>query len=374
MKKLFLFLSFAFLISPLFSQQVGEMTLDEETGKNVFKKKGFSPYAGRNFPTNVYWGDSHLHTSNSLDARAFGVILGPEEAYRLARGEEITASHGEKVKLSRPLDWLVVSDHSDGMGAMNEIVAGNPRLLQDPTVKDWYIRINKGGNEALMATMDVINSFALGDIPEILLDERFSHTIWDDYIDIAEKYNDPGKFSSHHWLRVDLNSKMVTTCTEMFFTVTAAYVLVCCSLIPLQRVSIPEDLWSWMENYEQQTGGQVLAIAHNGNLSNGIMFPVETNPATGEPLDANYAERRAKWEPAYEATQIKGDGEAHGFLSPDDEFAGYELWDKGNLNLSVEKKPEMLQYEYAREALKNGLVMEDKYGTNPVQVWHDWIN
>ena len=126
------------------------MTLDPDNSNVVFKKKGFSPYAGRNFPTKVFWGDTHLHTSNSLDARAFGVILGPEEAYRLARGEEIIASHGEAVKLSRPLDWLVVSDHSDGIGAMNEIVAGNPNLLRDPTVKDWHQRVNEGGRTALL--------------------------------------------------------------------------------------------------------------------------------------------------------------------------------------------------------------------------------
>ena len=101
-------------------------SVQKEDVKGVFKAPGYSPYAGRNFPTQVYWGDTHLHTNNSLDARAFGVTLGPEDAYRFARGEEITTSHGERIKLSRPLDWLVVTDHSDAMGAMKEIVAGNP--------------------------------------------------------------------------------------------------------------------------------------------------------------------------------------------------------------------------------------------------------
>ena len=121
--------------SPVFAQQhqVGEMRLSDSDADRVFKKPGFSPFAGRQFPTQVYWGDTHLHTDNSLDARAFGVTVGPADAYRLARGEEILSTHGERVKLSRPLDFLVVSDHSDGMGAMKEIVAGNPDLLKDAT-------------------------------------------------------------------------------------------------------------------------------------------------------------------------------------------------------------------------------------------------
>ena len=119
-----------------------------------------------------------------------------------------------------------------------------------------------------------------------------------------------------------------------------------------------------MTNYEAKTSGTVLALAHNGNLSNGIMFPLDVQ-YTGRKLDAFYVEQRARWEPMYEITQIKGDGETHPFLSPDDEFANYETWDAGNLDLSEAKKNEMLQYEYGREALKNGLLLEARLGTNP---------
>jgi hypothetical protein len=122
----------------------------------------FSPYAGRNFPTSVYWGDTHLHTNNSLDARGLGVLLGPEDAYRFARGEEVIASHGLPVKLSRPLDWLAVADHSDGMGVMKEIIRGNPNFLKDPVVREWHNEIIKGGPEAFTATMNVILAFAGG--------------------------------------------------------------------------------------------------------------------------------------------------------------------------------------------------------------------
>ena len=126
----------------------------------------------------------------------------------------------------------------------------------------------------------------------------------------------------------------------------------------------PRDLWKWMAAYEEKTGGNVLAIAHNGNLSNGRMFPL-VDTFTGKPLDREYAEQRARWERLYEATQIKGDGETHPFLSPNDEFAAFERWDKGNLDLSELKKNEMLAYEYARSALKNGLKLENELGVNP---------
>ena len=126
----------------------------------------------------------------------------------------------------------------------------------------------------------------------------------------------------------------------------------------------PLELYRWLENYESKTGGTALALAHNGNLSNGIMFPVDAQ-YTGRKLDKTCVESRARWEPMYEITQIKGDGEAHAFLSPDDAFADYETWDLGNLDLSEAKTEDMLQYEYAREALKNGLMLEKRLGTNP---------
>ena len=345
--------------------QVGEMSMTQDD-VGLFKADNFSPYAGRRFPTQVLWGDTHVHTSNSLDARAFGAILDPERAYRLARGEEVTTSHGLRVKLSRPLDWLVVSDHSDGMGAMNGIIAGNPTLMRDPTVRDWNKRLNKGGATAFEATFEVIYAFTgIGDtpLPSVVLDDRFVQTVWDENLETAEAFNDPGRFTAiigYEWTSTEGGNNLHRNVlyrdgirrAEQMLPYTAA------------ESFNPEDLWTWMETYEKETGGRVLALAHNGNVSNGIMFPVETNPATGQPLTGDYAKRRAMWEPLYEATQIKGDGEAHPFLSPNDEFADYETWDKANLG-PVPKKPDMLQYEYAREALKNGLKMEAELGDNP---------
>jgi hypothetical protein len=345
--------------------QVGEMSLTEDD-VGLFKADDFSPYAGRRFPTLALWGDTHLHTSNSLDARAFGVILDPEQAFRFARGEEVTTSHGLRAKLSRPLDWLVVSDHSDGMGAMNEIIAGNLALMRDPKVRDWNERLNKGGATAMGATMEVIETFAgvSGEpMPSVVLDDRFVQTVWDEYLEAAENFNDPGTFTTiigYEWTSTEGGNNLHRNVLYRDGIRRAEQMLP----YTTEESFNPEDLWTWMETYEKDTGGRVLALAHNGNVSNGIMFPVETNPATGKPLSGDYAKRRAKWEPMYEVTQIKGDGEAHPFLSPNDEFADYETWDKANLG-PVPKKPDMLQYEYAREALKNGLKMEAELGTNP---------
>lgn len=364
---------FCFSVSPLpaLSQdtseggQVGEMTISVEDMRTP-SADAFSPYAGRDFPTRPLWGDTHLHTSLSLDARAFGVLLSPADAFRFARGDEVTTSHGLRAKLSRPLDWLVVSDHSDAMGAMNEIVAGNSTLMRDPTLRDWNDRLSQGGDVALGATMEVIETFAGisgGALPEAIADRRFVQSVWDEFTETADAYDNPGTFTAfigYEWTSTEGGNNLHRNVIYRDDAIRAR------QMLPFTTAETfnPEDLWDWMEGYEEKTGGRVLALAHNGNVSNGLMFPVETNPDTGEPLTGDYAERRAKWEPLYEITQIKGDGEAHPFLSPNDEFADYETWDVANLG-PVPKEDWMLQYEYAREAFKNGLKLEAQLGTNP---------
>jgi hypothetical protein len=327
-------------------------------------KRSYSPYVGRNFPTKVLWGETHLHTNLSMDAAGFGATIGPEEGFRLARGEEVVSSNGERVRLSRPLDWLAITDHSDAMGAMIQIISGDRSLMGDPTVRDWNKRINAGGETALLATMDVINAFTQANLPPILVDAKFQQTIWDRYLKTAEDFNDPGRFTTligYEWTSTE-NGNNLHRCVIYRDGADRAR-----RMLPYTSADSfnPEDLWKWLQRYEETTGGEIFAIAHNGNLSNGIMFPVETNPETGKPLTSDYAKNRIRWEPLYEVTQIKGDGETHAFLSPNDEFADYETWDQGNLNLSVSKTDDMLQYEYAREALKNGLKLEATLGANP---------
>jgi len=332
-------------------------------------QKHYSPYAGRNFPTQVFWGDTHLHTGMSMDAGAFGARLTPEDAYRFARGEELTSSTGLQVKLGRPLDFLVVADHSDNMGFFPRLYAGEPAMLADPTGKRWYRMIQEGGQEAVKVAVEIIVAFSQNSFPPALESRPGTaayRSAWDETIEAAELYNDPGRFTAfigYEWTSNTGGNNLHRVVIYRDDGDKAGIMEPYTTLKP-QGSDNPRDLWRWMQGYQDRTGGRLLAIAHNGNLSNGIMFPV-VESFTGNPVDLEYAETRAKWEPLYEATQIKGDGEAHPFLSPNDEFADYETWDQGNLDLSVRKQNEMLQYEYARSALQIGLQLEKQLGVNP---------
>jgi hypothetical protein len=342
-----------------------------ETLEGAFPaQRHFSPYAGRNFPTQVYWGDTHLHTALSMDAGAFGNRLGLDEAYRFARGEEVASATGQLVKLSRPLDFLVVADHSDNMGFFPDLFAGAPEILADPTGKRWYEMIQAGGGQAVGAALEIIDMASRGTFPQSLYyapGTASYRSAWESTIKAAEEYNDPGRFTAfigYEWTSLvppgnNLHRVIVYRDGGDKAIQTEPFTM----LPPLGSVH-PEDLWVALQAYEDKTGGRLLAIPHNGNLSNGLMFPL-INPVTDRRLTPEYAETRIRWEPLYEVTQIKGDGEAHPFLSPDDEFADYENWDVGNLNLSELKAPEMLQYEYARTALQLGLQVEQRLGINP---------
>jgi hypothetical protein len=342
----------------------------KESLKDAFPaQKHYSPYAGRMYPTQVYWGDTHLHTGLSMDAGAFGARLNPDDAHRFARGEEITSSTGSRVRLSRPLDFLVVADHSDNMGFFPRLYSGDPDLLADPTGRRWYDMVQAGGQQGVQAASEIIVAFSEDKFPKALAslpgDAAF-RSAWGETIAAAEKYNEPGRYTAfigYEWTSNTAGDNLHRVVVYRDDGFRAGLMDPFTTLKPLGSDN-PRDLWAWMQDYENRTGGQLLAIAHNGNLSNGIMFPV-VESFTGKPVDREYAELRARWEPLYEATQIKGDGETHPFLSPDDEFADYETWDQGNLDLSVKKKDSMLQYEYARSALQIGLQLDQKLGVNP---------
>jgi hypothetical protein len=341
-------------------------TLDKDKADAGHKARPYSPYADRHFPTRPYFGDTHLHTGFSMDAGAFGCRLSPRDAYRFARGEQIMASSGQPAKLSRPLDFLVVADHSDNMGFFTDLFAGKPELLASPMGRKWYdmIQTGKGGEAAL----EIIGMFSQGTFPKELVyfpGTRGYRGAWQETIDAAEAYNAPGRFTAFigfEWTSLDKGNNLHRNVIFRDNGDRASLVEPYTCIPPLGSTN-PIDLWKWMDAYEKKTGGSVLAIAHNGNLSNGTMFPIVES--FGKAIDRDYAEQRAKWERLYEVTQTKGDGEAHPFLSPNDEFADYELWAKGNLDGSEAKKNGMLAGEYARSALKSGLALEAKFGTNP---------
>jgi hypothetical protein len=356
-----------FFVSLGFSAAQDMGTLDKDKAKQAFKQPpAYSPYVNRDFPTRPFFGDTHLHTSFSFDAGAFGARLTPRDAYRFARGEQITASSGQPAKLSRPLDFLVVTDHSDNMGFFPDLFAGTPNVLADPTGRKWYDMLQSG--KGADAALEIILSFSHNTFPKDLIyfpGTRQYRNAWQETIAAAEHYNEPGRFTAFIGYEWTSNTGGNNLHRNVIFRDNAdkASQIEPFTVLAPYGSDNPVDLWKWMDAYEKKTGGSVLAISHNGNLSNGLMFPVVE--AFGKKIDREYVETRAKWERLYEATQTKGDSETHPFLSPNDEFANFERWDKGNLDGSVAKKKEMLEFEYARSALKNGLKLEQTLGVNP---------
>jgi hypothetical protein len=320
----------------------------------------YSPFVDRNLPDKILWGDTHLHTSLSVDAGFFGNKLGPEQAYRFARGEEVTASKGERAKLIRPLDFLVIADHAVYYGLPVQLATSDPILLADPTGKRWHKLYNGTQEEAMQAFYEVLQSGTKGEI--LIKNPSALRSVWEKTVATTESYNEPGVFTA-------INGWEWSTATDgnnlhrvvmLRDGAERAKQIVPFSLADSQDV---EDLWDFMQGYEERTGGQILAIPHNGNWSNGQMFSLKR--VNGKALNTGYARARQRWEPVYEATQIKGDGETHPLLSSDDEFADFGTWDKGNIGGLQKKTSDMLPFEYARSALRLGLEQEAKLKVNP---------
>lgn len=317
----------------------------------------YSPYLDQSYPNRVFFGDTHLHTSYSTDAGMIGNTLGPDDAFRFARGEKVRASLGDYAQLIRPLDFLVVADHAENLGLAPMIAESNPDLLAIPWGRKIHDRVKAGdpfGAYVMWGT-----EMGAGNDP--LDNDDLTRSIWNRIVDSAERCNEPGVFTALHGFEWTSSPDLKNLHRIVMFRDDAERVE---DLVPFSNYdsSDPEDLWDWMEAYEKDTGGRVMAFAHNGNLSNGLMFDdVRLN---GEPIDVDYAERRMRWEPLYEVTQIKGDGETHPMLSPNDEFADYYNWDRGNFGSEL-KTPDMLPREYARTALARGLAFEAELGVNP---------
>lgn len=333
------------------------------TPENAVKSKAdYSPFVDQHYPDRIFWGDTHLHTRNSPDAGFVGNTLGPEEAYRFARGEEVTSSGGLRAKLLRPLDFLVVADHAEYYGLATQLIDGDPALMADPIGKRWYDIFHASPEGGFKIFQEIIQGSNMAQPVELIANPAIKRSAWERYTATADSFNEPGRFTAligFEWSSIAEGNNLHRVVVFRDSAQRANQILP----LPMFESIDPEYLWDYMEGYESATNGQVLAIPHNGNWSNGMMFSLER--INGQPLDRAYAERRMRWEPIYEVTQMKGDGETHPFLSSNDEFADFEQWDKANVPATVPKENSMLEYEYARSTLMNGLAQEAAYGVNP---------
>ena len=322
------------------------------------------------YPEQVFWGDTHLHSDNSVDAFGFGNRLDAEAALRFARGEEVTATKGAKAKLSRPLDFLVISDHSDAMGA-TKAIKDAPRiaLLGNEFLLRWHDMLNESDEGALQVTAELIDGAAQGTLPEELTDpaeqEARTRDLWEAHGKTVDEYNEPGKFTAFMGYEFTPMPGGDNLHRVVMFRDGADKATTVLPYSSQGFAGNPEKLWEHMAAYEKDTGGKMLAMPHNSNVSNGRMF--EMQEYDGSPIDKAYAETRAKYEPVVEVTQIKGDSEAHPFLSPNDEFASFgdAGWDFCNLSCTGKTEPEDYAGSYAREALKRGLELMQTVGANP---------
>ena len=338
-------------------------------GTTSAQAKAYSPSAGRKLPTRVLWGDPHVHSNNSPDAFAGGLRFTPEETFRIARGEEFVSVTGLPAKMTRPLDFIVISDHSEALGIMAQVYARHPAFQADPTLARWGGMMRAGGSDARQAMNEMIDAQGKNQLPPILTDPKavgpVVQSVWQQYTAVADKYNEPGRFTTligYEWTPHPGGDNLHRNVIFRDGKGQADQV------IPFSSWNSenPEDLWTWMEGYEQRTGGQIMAIPHNANLSNGRMF--EGKRFDGSPLTREYAERRSRWEPIHEIVQIKGASESHPLIAPKDEFIDYGIagWDLGNLPLSGPPLSKaMMPTNYFREGLKRGIEHQGTLGVNP---------
>jgi len=330
----------------------------------------YSPYADQNYPRNVYFGDTHLHTYFSLDAYSRGNRkLTPNDAYRFAKGETVTAHNGMKARLTRPLDFLVVADHAENMGAWSALELKDPLLMETKTGRYWHERLRE-----LATIKDPINAYNQrrkvywGIKAAKFESNKFKTSMWHKVIDNAERHNDPGKFTAF------IGFEWTVSNEEQPYHLHRVVIFQdgkdkAGKVLPFSQIDSrkPEDLWAYMADYETKTGGDILAIPHNSYLSVGHMF--QLNDSAGRAFTQDYAQKRARWEPLLEVTQIKGDSETHPVLSPTDEFADFETWAYGGAASDASKNQEQLiqvkRYEYARSALQLGLSEQGRLGVNP---------
>ena len=330
----------------------------------------YSPAARNDFPDRVFWGDTHLHTHLSTDANAQGnKNLSPADAYTVARGGTVTAHNGMQVKLLRPLDFLVIADHAENLGVANSVQRRDPALRDTSFGARLINTFEQLGATTPEALRDFV--YTLGTEANQVNDEQFRGTIWRRVAESADQYNEPGTFTA--FIGYEWTSRFENGARHrvVVFKDSADETN---QILPFSArdSANPEDLWRFLARYEASTGGEVISIAHNPNLSNGREFAI--TDFAGQPFSLAHKTLRARWEPLLEITQIKGDSETLSILSPNDEFADYETWEGWSVirGQGISRTDSLLdldanraQYEYARSALKLGLQQYATVGVNP---------
>ena len=354
------------VVSTLVAFALAAGALAQDAPRPSGKTVKYSPYPGQDYPNRVFFGDTHLHTSYSTDAGMIGNTLGPEEAYRFARGETVTSSTGVPARLNRPLDFLVITDHAENLGLATAIAESNPELLKNEWGKSQHDLVKQGTEGGLKAYDNWGAAMAARKDP---LKEMttLATSMWQRLTAAAEKYNEPGRFTAligYEWTSTPDGNNLHRNVIFRDGKDKAD------QIVPFSQYDSvdPEDLWNWMADYEKKTGGRLLAIPHNGNLSNGLMFD-DVTLTTRKPLDRSMPSVGRSGSRLYEVTQIKGTGEAHPLLSTRDEFANFEIWDKGSFGPQPKTQGDAASRVRAR-GVEAGSRLRGQARREPVQVRH----
>jgi hypothetical protein len=306
---------------------------------------------GKNPLKNVYFGEQHMHTINSFDAFATGTRTSWDEAYEWALGKEVKLSTtGEPMKKATPYDFVAITDHSEYFGVLKLLIDPKSELSKSDLAK----QLAKGSPEA---ANQVLKTLLTNNPMEQYVTADLKTSQWKSYVEVANKYNDPGKFTTliaFEWTSIPNGRNMHR---NVFFRGDKG------PRAPFSAFDsiYPEDLWTYLEA-QRNAGLDTFAIPHNSNVSDGWMF--SPNKFLQGPMDARYAERMARNEPLFEMAQTKGQSEAHPLLSPNDEFASFEQF-PNMINVGL---PGQIKYGFFRQALADGMILEDKLGTNPFKM------
>jgi hypothetical protein len=310
----------------------------------------------------AYFGDLHVHTSWSFDAFIYNVRTNPDDAYAFGKGEPIDHFVLDKIQIDRPLDFMAVTDHSEYMGVMKQMLDKESPLYNIPLAE----QIRSKDRATSTRAFGIIGFSLANNKPiEVLSEEGIRKSTWEEIVKAADRHNNPGQFTT--FAGYEFTSSPGDSLGEVGFARNLHRNVIYkdtdkISDLPFSSIDSqnPEDLWDWMDK-ERQKGISVMAIPHNGNMSDGLMY--QTTTFDGKPITKEYADQRMRNEPINEVVQIKGQSMSHPVLAPNDEFADFELFEYTfSTTVSPPSKP---QGSYVRQAYQDGLQFEESLGSNP---------